>query len=225
MFRIKICGVRFKNDVDAVEQSGADAIGLNFFPPSIRYVDPAAPATYELAAAANSAGLLRVGVFVNTSVDQMTTIADTVGLDVIQLHGDETVSIAQALLAEGRRIIRAIKLPRRAMSVNEIESIAGPWSAIGIHLLLDADAGSAHGGSGKTLHWASIARWAEQAGPDRWTLAGGLKPENIAEAVRTSHASSIDTASGVECPKGVKNEGRIFAFASNSGLSPQRDHA
>ncbi|OYP34461.1 phosphoribosylanthranilate isomerase [Rhodopirellula sp. MGV] len=218
MFRIKICGVRLKSDIEAVGQSGADAIGLNFFPPSVRYVDPEATSTKDLSGAAQARSLLRVGVFVNESTETLKRIAQTVGLDVIQLHGDEPVGQATELIAGGWKVIRAIKLPRVELSPEEIDAIAAPWIQAGAHLLLDADAGAAHGGSGKTLHWESVKTWAATHPDWTWTLAGGLKPENIAEAVIATGAQSIDTASGVECPKGVKNAQRIQNFASNSGL-------
>ncbi|MFU7560112.1 phosphoribosylanthranilate isomerase [Roseiconus sp. JC912] len=218
MFRVKICGVRLKKDVEAVGRSGADAIGLNFFPPSVRYVDPASESTQNLSKTAQELGLLRVGVFVNNDLEQLRSIAASVGLDALQLHGDEPVELAKQLIADGIRVIRAIKLPRTELSAVEIQTVAQPWIDAGVQLLLDADAGAAHGGSGKTLDWASIKRWSESAGEVEWTLAGGLKPENIADAVASTGAVSIDTASGVECPKGVKNEQRILDFASQSGL-------
>lgn len=219
VFRIKICGVRLEQDVRAVEAAGGDAIGLNFFAPSVRFVDPAADQTRELSALAGRLGLLRVGVFVNESAASIQQIAESVDLDAIQLHGDETIDLARQISAAGMRVIRAIKLPKGPLAIDQIESLAAPWSQAGCHLLLDADAGAAHGGSGKTLNWPSVAAWAEQHRSLGWTLAGGLKPENVAEAIRVSGAVSVDTASGVECPKGVKNEGRIREFVRQaSGL-------
>lgn len=219
MFRVKICGVRLKQDLDSVESSGADAVGLNFYPPSIRYLDPRLDSTHQLSLTAKNANLLRVGVFVNETVASMTEVSQRVGLDAIQLHGDEPIEIASNLIYEGYRVIRAIKLPRTEMTVNQIQEKAIAWSALGCHLILDADAGAAHGGSGKTLHWSSVRSWAEKHPDAKWTLAGGLKPENVAEAVAQSMATSVDTASGVECPKGVKNHDRVMAFAAASGLA------
>lgn len=218
LFRIKICGVLLEKDIAAVDTSAADAIGLNFYPPSIRYLDPLNPKTAELSGLAKSAGLLRVGVFVNESVSTLVETHDRVGLDAIQLHGDESLSTANELIALGHRVIRAIKLPRHAMLPDQIHAFASPWLDIGCHLLLDADAGAAHGGSGKTLDWNSVHQWAATFGVRKWTLAGGLKAENVARAVDESGAVSVDTASGVECPKGVKNADRIAAFAAAAGL-------
>lgn len=212
MFDVKICGVRLEEDVASVENSGADAVGLNFFPPSIRYLDPESDSARSLALAAVERGLMVVGVFVNESVSRLKEVADRVGLDAIQLHGDEPVEVACELIESGHRVIRALKLPRGPFEPDWLEAMAGPWREIGCHLLLDVDAGAAHGGSGKTLDWESVRRWAATAS-DGWTLAGGLKPENLVEAIWTSGARSVDTASGVECPKGVKKAERIDVFA------------
>lgn len=212
MFRVKICGVRQQQDVQWVADAGGDAIGLNFFPKSVRYLDPDDDNTRGLCSLAGQLGLLRVGVFVNRSASECQQVAQAVGLDVIQLHGDETIEVAKQLIVGGGRVVRAIKLPLGAISVSAIDSLVVPWLEVGCHLLFDADAGAAHGGSGKTLDWESLAAWQQMRGNVGWTLAGGLKPENIGEAIADSGASSIDTASGVECPRGVKSEERIQQF-------------
>ena len=212
VFRTKICGVRLEQDVRAVERSGGDAIGLNFFPNSVRYVDPQSEATQRLSRLAGDLGLLRVGVFVNESAEQISVIATAVGLDAIQLHGDEPIEVAESLRSMGWPVLRAIKLPRDAFAAELMEERSVAWVAIGCHLLLDVDAGSAHGGSGKTLDWPSVASWAHNHRSVGWTLAGGLKPENVRQAIDATGAVSVDTASGVECPRGVKNESRIKAF-------------
>ncbi|QDT05576.1 N-(5'-phosphoribosyl)anthranilate isomerase [Rubripirellula lacrimiformis] len=209
MFRVKICGIRLKSDVDAVAAAGGDAVGLNFFRPSVRFVDPQSESTRLLSEAAAAAKLLRVGVFVNETADQIHQIVDQVGLDAVQLHGDETLSAAGTV--RGPRL-RAIKLPVGPVSVDLIESAARPWIDAGFHVLFDADAGAAHGGSGKYLDWKSVADWNDQHGQSGWTLAGGLNPQNVAEAIRTSGTASVDTASGVESPKGVKSAALIQQF-------------
>ncbi|MCO8123025.1 phosphoribosylanthranilate isomerase [Stieleria sp. TO1_6] len=218
MFRVKICGVRLDQDVAAVAAAGADAVGLNFFPPSVRYLDPQSNSTRELSQQAHTAGLLRVGVFVNQSAESMLTVADRVGLDAIQLHGDESIETAAVLLQRGQTVIRAIKLPKLPFDVELMERRSADWMLLGCHLLLDVDAGAAMGGSGKTLDWASVRAWAAAYPDVSWTLAGGLKPENVAAAIRATGAISVDSASGVECPKGVKNAERIAGFVAATGL-------
>ena len=217
MFQTKICGVRLDSDVQSAGESGADAIGLNFFAPSVRYVDPTLPSTKQLSGSAVVAGLMRVGVFVNESPEKIAQIADAVGLNAIQLHGDEQPDLARKVqLTTGLPVIRAIKLPTGEISVPAISEKTAAWIDLGCHLLLDADAGAAHGGSGKNLHWPSVRAWAEANPGVAWTLAGGLTPENVSEAIRTSGAASVDTASGVESSRGVKSERLIERFVSES---------
>ena len=141
---------------------------------------------------------------------------------MVQLHGDEPLRLAREL-AESRQlpVIRAIKLSAGPLAAARIEAAARPWVDVGCHPLLDADAGAAHGGSGKTLHWASIRRWSDEHRQTRFTLAGGLNPGNVAEAIRESGAKSVDTASGVEQPRGEKQVDLIAAFVrgcQSSGL-------
>jgi phosphoribosylanthranilate isomerase len=220
MFHIKICGVRRVSDVRSAGESGADAIGLNFFEPSVRYVDPTLPSTKELSHSAANAGLLRVGVFVNESPQRIANIVGTVGLCAIQFHGDEQPDVAREVHAATKLpVIRAIKLPSGEISVSTISEQAAGWIQAGCHLLLDADAGAAQGGSGKTLHWPSVRAWSDANRQVPWTLAGGLTPENVAEAIRTSGATSVDTASGVEEPRGVKSERLIKRFAEESRIA------
>ncbi|TWU60049.1 N-(5'-phosphoribosyl)anthranilate isomerase [Rubripirellula tenax] len=221
MFRVKICGVRLKSDVEAVGQSGADAIGLNFFPPSIRYVDPAEAATRELSELARSLGLIRIGVFVNETPLKIAEVVANVGLDAVQLHGDETIESAAGV--SGRKL-RAIKLPTGTLSVTQIDAACRPWIDAGYHVLFDADAGAAHGGSGKTLDWPSIASWAARSPSASWTLAGGLTPDNVSEAIRASSAQSVDTASGVESPKGTKSTDLIRRFSRVMRAWPGSTH-
>lgn len=223
MFRTKICGVRLKSEVKSVEQSGGDAIGLNFFPPSVRFVDPGSCLASELAQSCREANLLCVGVFVNETANDMRSVSDRLGLDAIQMHGDESIEVGREVVEAGLRLIRAIKLPKSPFDSELLSERAKPWISLGAHLILDADAGAEHGGSGKTLDWPSVQHWANQSGQVSWTLAGGLKPENVANAIQASGANSVDTASGVECPKGVKHAGRIKEFITQAQQAIQRN--
>ena len=213
MFQIKICGVRRVQDIHAVADCGADAIGLNFFPGSIRFIDPSSPDAAELSKVGSDRGLLRVGVFVNESPEAIARVVDQIKIDVVQLHGDESIDDAEALAgAYGFRVIRAIKLPTGPLEPASIEAAARPWIDIGCHPLLDADAGAAHGGSGKTLDWNSIRHWSDANPQTAFTLAGGLNPGNVAQAITESGTQSVDTASGVEQPRGEKQRDLIDAF-------------
>ncbi len=219
MFHIKICGVRQTGDVDAVAAAGGDAIGLNFFPKSVRFADPFASTTRELAQHAGGLGLVRVGVFVNEPATTIQQIASTIGLDRIQLHGDEELKVAASLIREGASVIRAIKLPAEPCDSHSIAELISPWLDIGCDLLLDADAGADHGGSGRTTDWGSIRRWANIHPDVSWSLAGGLTPDNVASAIRTSGARSVDVASGVEEIRGTKSPALIKQFIRSAAAA------
>jgi len=214
MFRIKICGVRTIQDVENVANSGADAIGLNFFPPSIRFLPPSDPSTPELSKHASRLALFRVGVMVNLSIADVKRLMDKIELDAIQLHGDEPSETATDWCSLGLPIIRAVKLPTKQISPSIIDRIAKTWIDAGCHPLFDADAGKSHGGVGKKLDWDSIKNWRNDNPGKSFTLAGGLTPENVAEAIEKSGANSVDTASGVERPKGIKDGKSIQRFVA-----------
>lgn len=231
-FRIKICGVRFPKDVFAVADSEADTIGLNFFPRSVRYLNPDAPATAELVRLARRHGVNCVGVFVNETPDRVRQIVAALDLDAAQLHGDETVQEAQGLAAGGLPVIRALKLPVIGLTAPLLEqrfaercvsetrtapdrSAAPNRSAIpAVWPLLDADAGSAHGGSGQRLDWSLIGRWSAAYPGRGWGLAGGLSPDTVGRAVAESRTKSVDVAGGVESPRGTKSAALIRRFAA-----------
>jgi phosphoribosylanthranilate isomerase len=217
MFHVKICGVRRAEDVQAVESSLADAVGFNFFPRSVRYVDPEALETAALSQLAASAGLVRVGVFVNASPHEIATVAKRIGLEAIQLHGDEDIALATRVKREvGLPVIRAIKLPPERLERGEIADQTEAWIEAGFRLLLDADAGAEHGGSGKTIDWEAVREWSQATRTVDWTLAGGLNRDNIAEAIELSGAVSVDTASGVEQTRGEKSFQLIHDFAARA---------
>jgi phosphoribosylanthranilate isomerase len=159
---------------------------------------------------------MTVGVFVDSSRDEISQIASKLDLAAIQLHGDEAPSLARDLIDQGRKVIRAIKLPVVNLAAEQIRQSCRPWHDLDCHLLLDADAGKAHGGSGKCLDWQVVRQWADQASSEAWTLAGGLNDENVAAAIAISGAHSVDTASGVEQPRGTKSPQRIEKFVKAS---------
>ena len=212
MFHIKICGVKTAHDIAVVAESGADAIGLNFYPPSIRYLDPLADTTAELARSADELGLTTVGVFVNVATAEIASIANTLRLDAAQLHGDESVQSATALVEQGISVVKAIKLPGKVDHLG-IQDRCKPWADAGCHLLLDADAGSAHGGVGQSVDWLAVGKWQTDFPGHSWSLAGGLRVDNVQRAIRETGASSIDVASGVESPRGTKSKQLIVEMA------------
>ena len=213
MFHVKICGIKLPVDVASVKGCGGDAVGLNFYEPSARYVDPTSPQTKRLSELAGEAGLKRVGVFVDADPESIAQVAAHVGLDAVQLHGDESLETAQAVRERsGLPVIRAIKLPTDSLAPDLIATKAEPWIESGFHLLLDVDGGAAQGGTGQPLDWESVAVWASQHPDLQWTLAGGLNPENVGDAIEICEVTSVDTASGVEETRGVKSEWLIRRF-------------
>jgi phosphoribosylanthranilate isomerase len=210
VFRIKICGIKTIADAQAAVDAGADAIGLNFYEKSKRYVS--AEAAADIAEAMPS-GVALIGVFVNSPAEQMNHIASNVGLHAIQLHGDEP----PALLGEldsSRRIVRA-----RRWSELGLQDIADDLQACLKHggrradaVLLDAAVAGQFGGTGSRLPWAELNNYAQRLGETPLILAGGLNPENVAEAIRTVRPYGVDVASGVESSPGVKDHDKIRAF-------------
>lgn len=212
-FRIKVCGVRSIEDIRSTAAAGGDAIGLNFYAPSVRSIDRRS--AWALAAEAQRLGICPVGLFVNERPESIAEIAAEVGLHTLQLHGDESLEDAGSLLERGFAVIRAVRLPAGPLTVGAIEAMIAPWAAIGCSLLLDADAGAAFGGLGRRLDWPSLKKWQQETAsePRAFVLAGGLEPETVAEAVAASGAWGVDVASGVEASRGVKSAERIGQFA------------
>ena len=217
-FRIKICGVRSEADVIACATAGADCVGLNFYSASIRYLKPNSQIAKSINEQAIRAGLVRVGLFVNEDASQVIEISKAFGLDAVQLHGDESIEMAQVLRNEGTPIIRAIRLPTTPLTPTEIQTAIGPWADLDVTLLLDADAGAEFGGAGRQLDWPSLAAWNKHfSSPEEqpnWILAGGLSSENVSTACRVSTANRVDVASGVEISRGMKSIELIRKFVT-----------
>jgi phosphoribosylanthranilate isomerase len=203
---IKICGVTAPDALDAAIRAGADYVGFNFFPPSPRYLAPAqAPALAERAAGR----IARVGVFVDADDAAIAEAAAAGRLDALQLHGAETPERAAQLRARfGLPVWKALPVACAA-DVARADAYAGAADLV----LFDAKTpkGTLPGGMGLAFDWSLVARW---HGPLAWGLAGGLTPDNAAEAVRLTGTPLVDTSSGVESAPGVKDSGRIAAFCA-----------
>ena len=190
---VKICGITRPEDAVAARMAGADAIGINFWPGSKRFIGSIERAQ-QVAEAAGE--LLTVGVFVNASADEINRALEVVQL--IQLHGDETPAFADAFRG---RYVRAVRVKERD-SLRELAAFSCPW------YLLDGFA-PGYGGQGQKWDW-SLAVEAAQA--HKIVLAGGLDPDNVADAVRAVRPFGVDTASGVESAPGIKDPDRILKF-------------
>ena len=219
-FRLKICGVRTEGDIRAVASAGGDAVGLNFYPKSVRCVEPVVAG--ELNSLARQLGVLGIGLFVNERLDQVLEVAELAELTTVQLHGDEAVELAVRLRDHGLGVLRGVRLPTGPIEPEQIETLVQPWEEAGCWILLDADAGGAFGGAGQRLDWASVSRWrrwrSEATGVEpMFALAGGLTIASVAQAIECSGASAVDVASGVEQERGVKDERLIREFCTAGG--------
>lgn len=194
--RIKICGLTRPEDVIAAVESGADAIGLVFYPPSPRFVSVARAA--ELAALIPPF-VTTVGLFVNPEPVDVEQVLARVPLQLLQFHGDESEADC------GRYGRGWIKAARMHVGVDLVEFCASHSSASGI--LLDAFV-DGYGGGGKVFDWSLIPEGLNR----RLILSGGLDPDNVVEAVRRVRPWAVDVSSGVESGKGIKDAARIAAF-------------
>jgi len=197
--RVKICGITTWEDARLSIDLGVSALGFNFYPASPRAVTPA-----------DAWKIIRrlppfeeaVGVFVNWPPVGVEALARALRLTAVQLHGAESPEQI-ATLARTRRVIKAVQVGRGF----RVASLARYRAADGI--LLDGFARGLYGGTGRTLDW-NLARAARRYG--QIILAGGLAPENIAEAIRVAEPYAVDVASGVEARPGRKDHGKLRAL-------------
>lgn len=203
---IKICGLTDPAALEAAIKARADYAGFVFFPPSPRNLS----LNDAAALAARAEGrITRVGLFVDADD---ATIADALAaarLDALQLHGKETPERAGQLKARfGLPVWKALSVAAKE-DVARADAYAGAADLV----LFDAKTpkGALPGGMGLSFDWSLVANW---KGPLAWGLAGGLTPENVAEAARLTGAPLIDTSSGVESAPGVKDIDRIAAFCA-----------
>jgi phosphoribosylanthranilate isomerase len=204
MARVKICGINSEAAVDAAVESGADWIGFAFFPPSPRYVTPAR--AKELAARHKDAPPL-VGLFVNPTEAMIAEVLEQVPLDILQLYGAGH-ALAGLRARFGRPVWRAVGVAAMRDLPLDLEGADS--------LLVEAKpppGATRPGGNAVRFDWTLTRNW---HAPGPWLLAGGLDPDNVAEAIRLSGAEAVDVSSGVERAKGVKDPRLIQAFILNA---------
>ena len=205
MIRVKICGITDRAAMRAAVDAGAAYVGLNFFPPSPRYVAP--EAVSDLTADVPP-GVAKVGLVVDEGDDVLDAILAAAPLDMLQLHGTETPErVAQVKARYGLPVVKAVGV-REVSDFADVER----YAAVADVLLIDAKAPKGAvlpGGNGVSFDWTILRgrRW-----PVPWMLAGGLTPENVAVAIRVTGAKQIDLASGVESAPGVKDPALVRAF-------------
>jgi phosphoribosylanthranilate isomerase len=216
MFGIKICGVTNIDDARAAVDSGADALGLNFYAKSKRRVER--DTANEIANALPST-ISKVGVFVNHSADQIDDVVAQIHPSHIQLHGDESPQFLNNLPAS-TKIIRAYRCGADGLGplvsyIEECRALGRAPDAV----LIDADAGPAYGGTGHTADWALIVKQRDTLGDIPLILAGGLTPTNVGAAIEAVRPDAVDVASGVEREPGKKDHDlikRFIAFARDA---------
>ena len=216
MFRIKICGITSVEDALLAAEAGADAIGLNFYDKSPRYVT--AEKAKEISDAL-PAGVAKVGVFVNSLPKGIIATVNRVGLTAVQLHGDEGPDFLAGL---GKLpVIKAFRCKESTLdSVKAFLDLCGE-SSQPIAVLLDAHAPGNYGGTGQILDWAGLARERNKLLGLPLILAGGLTSQNVAEAISLARPDAVDTASGVESAPGKKDPEKVrpFVAAAKAGLA------
>lgn len=206
---LKICGVTTRDDADALARMGVDALGVNFWPHSKRYLaETDAVWLREIAGE-----ILRVGVFVNEAPELPLRLVRDGLLDVVQLHGDESPEDAAAFRDAGVPFIKAIGVKTR----DDLDR-ATEYGATAI--LLDAHAPGIYGGTGETFDW-EVASAFRRAHPELPViLAGGIVPENAALAAMSVVPAALDIASGAEVSPGVKDFAKVTAFLTALRRSP-----
>lgn len=196
MVDVKICGLTTADDAVRCIEAGADAVGLNFWPGSPRCVEVSTAAAIVRAVGDRAQ---TVGVFVDFSLAQIGEILRRTGIEWAQLHGDEPPELVAELLPKAYK----------AIGVKDSSVIELARRYPGEHLLLDASVPGMPGGTGRTFDWAVAAEVAKER---KLTLAGGLTPDNVAEAVRVVRPFRVDVASGVESAPGRKDPELVKRF-------------
>lgn len=221
-FRIKICGITNLADAMMAEAAGADALGFNFYPRSMRCTTAAQVTEIKTQL---SDKMQSIGVFVNQDAALIQQLASELRLDAVQLHGDETPEIMDLL--HDCRVIRCIRPPTESAPLDHWLNHCQSWIAAGAQAILidapppvrradsDSNPADAFGGTGQSTNWTFAAELAQQLTVPL-ILAGGLNPSNVADAIHTVNPAAVDVASGVESFPGKKNSTQLESFVSRA---------
>ena len=199
--RIKICGLTRPEDARCASGLGVDAIGLNFFPPSPRFLSvPAARAVRGSV----PAFVTTVAVFVNPGAEEVRRVMGEVGVDMLQFHGTEPARFCEGFALPYLKAIGMREGVDLAAQVREYPSAAA-W-------LLDVHDTERWGGTGRTFDWSAVRPGSGGTFDRPIVLAGGLAPENVEDAIRRVRPFAVDVSGGVESAGGIKDEARLAAF-------------
>lgn len=205
--RVKVCGITNVHDAELAAALGADAIGLVFCD---------SPRRVELGRARAIVRSLppfvtAVGVFADASVDEVVKAAGEVGLGAVQLHGREEPGVVEAI-SRHVKVIKAFRVKGRE-TLAEVQAYPAASA-----FLFDAYVKGRMGGTGASFDWSLLAGAAEDpdAFPKPWILAGGLRPDNVEDAIRTCRPYAVDVSSGVEKEPGVKDPKKLEEFITKA---------
>ena len=202
----KICGLSTPETVDAAVQFGARWVGFVTYPPSPRHI---ATEVLQALSARVPKSVVRVGLFVDPD-DALLEKLETGGLDLLQLHGAETPERVAAIKRRtGKPVMKVIKVA----ASEDVERGIAAFVSVADRLMFETAGGTLPGGNAKTFDWTILSG---RTVPVPWMLAGGLTPDNVAEAVRVTGAHAVDVSSGVESSRGVKSIELIRAFLART---------
>lgn len=203
----KICGLSTPDAVDAAVAFGARWVGFVTYPPSPRHISTEA---MRVLGARLPKGVGRVGLFVDPDDALLDEKLATGALDLLQLHGAETPERVVAIKARtAKPVMKVIKVA----SAVDVERGIAAYAGVADRLMFEAAGGALPGGNAKTFDWTILS---DRRVPVPWFLAGGLTPDNVAEAVRVTGARAVDVSSGVESSRGVKSVELIRAFLART---------
>lgn len=244
MFQIKICGITSPEDALLAADAGADAIGLNFYDQSPRYIPPRKTSEIEIALRQRNWPGTIAGVFVNSSQEDIFHVSAQAMATAFQLHGDEPPALNASLrrfcdfssnhptiqpwwLKLLSRVSGAAVAPTAFFLIRAFRSASADLASIQRYLaeceslgglphavLLDAHSTTSYGGTGQTLDWKAIAQERDKLLGLPLILAGGLTPDNVAQAIATARPDAVDVASGVESSPGRKDAAKIRDFVA-----------
>ncbi len=212
---VKICGVRSLDDALVVAQAGADYVGMVFVPGRRRRVEPeTARFITDGLRAIGLDGPKSVGLFGDQPLDEVLDTIAIAGLDYAQLCGEEDLDYCRAVL-ERAGVIKVLHVSDddRPDAVANVADQIDTFTAAGCTVTLDSEVVGLHGGTGQSFDWRIAAQLA--ADGRRFLLAGGLTPDNVAEAVMVVHPWGVDVSSGVESD-GAKDHAKIRQFVANA---------
>jgi phosphoribosylanthranilate isomerase len=200
----KICGLSTAETLDAAVTAGARFVGFVTYPRSPRHV--ASNDVLKALGARVPKGVIRTGLFVDPDDALLDERLATGAIDLLQLHGEETPERVAAIKARtGKAVMKVIKVGE----ASDIERGIAAYAGVADRLMFDVAGGALPGGNAMAFDWTFLSG---RTVPLPWLLAGGLTPENVAEAVRVTGARTVDVSSGVESSRGVKSVELIRAF-------------